>query len=359
MLLAYSSSARSRFSTVGRRLSRYMYRLRRFLVAGAALFALLLLGPASQFIHARGGAWQEFVYHGQAGSRPYFVYTPDNYHPGTPVPLLVMLHGCTQTAADFAAGTRMDELADAHQFIVVYPQQTPLANPTACWNWSVPGNQTRGSGEPSMLAGMVESVEGNTSHWTIDRSRVFVAGASAGAVMSVILGATYPDLFAAIGVAAGGEYPGGATSTSGQDPLKAGEMAYQAMGSYARVVPTVVFQGTADPVVAPINGDLVVQQWMQTDHLASHGRYDASFVNPSHIITASPPASHPTIERIWDDSTGHEVQEYWVAVGAGHVWTGGSPDGTFTDPLGPNLSQILYRFFLNHPMSLFDGHTAF
>jgi poly(hydroxyalkanoate) depolymerase family esterase len=270
-----------------------------------------------------------------------------------------MLHGCTQTAADFAAGTQMNELADAHQFIVVYPQQTTLANPTACWNWSVPGNQTRGSGEPSILAGMVETVEGNTSHWTIDRSRVFVAGASAGAVMSVILGATYPDLFAAIGVAAGVEYPGGATSTSGQDPLKAGEMAYQAMGSYARVVPTVVFQGTADPVVAPINGDLVVQQWMQTDHLASHGGYGASFVNPSQIITASPPASHPTIERIWDDSTGHEVQEYWVAIGAGHVWTGGSPDGTFTDPLGPNLSQILYSFFLNHPMSLFDEHTAY
>jgi len=269
-----------------------------------------------------------------------------------------MLHGCTQTAADFAAGTQMDELADAHQFIVVYPQQTTLANPTACWNWSVPGNQTRGSGEPSILAGIVETVEGNTSHWTIDRSRVFVAGASAGAVMSVILGATYPDLFAAIGVAAGVEYPGGATSTSGQDPLKAGEMAYQAMGSYARVVPTVVFQGSADPVVAPINGDLVVQQWMQTDHLASHGRYDASFVNPSHIITASPPASHPTIERIWDDSTGYEVQEYWVAIGAGHVWTGGSPDGTFTDPLGPNLSQILYSFFLNHPMSLFGEHVA-
>jgi len=130
------------------------------------------------------------------------------------------------------------------------------------------------------------------------------------------------------------------------------------MGSYARVVPTVVFQGSADPVVAPINGDLVVQQWMQTDHLASHGRYDGSFANPSQIITASPPASHPTIERSWDDSTGHEVQEYWVAVGAGHVWTGGSPEGTFTDPLGPNLSQTLYSFFLNHPMSLFDEHTA-
>src|SRR5947207_13871790 len=176
MVPIYSSSARSRFSTVGHGLSRLLYRLRRCLVAGAALLALLLLSPASQFVHARGGAWHEFVYHGQAGSRPYFVYTPDNYHPGTPVPLLVMLHGCTQTAADFAAGTRMDELADAHQFIVVYPQQTTLAHPTACWNWSVPGNQTRGSGEPSILAGIVETVEGNTSHGTIDRSRVVVSG---------------------------------------------------------------------------------------------------------------------------------------------------------------------------------------
>ena len=356
MLLTSSSSARLCFSLVGYGETIPMYRLRRLLVAGAALFALLLLGPASQFVHARGGTWHEFVYHGQAGSRPYFVYTPGNYRPGTPVPLLVMLHGCTQTAADFAAGTRMDELADADHFLVLYPQQTTLANPAACWNWFVPANQTRGRGEPAILAGIVETVEGNTSQWTIDRSRVFVAGASAGAVMSVILGATYPDLFAAIGVAAGVEYPAGATGTSGLDPLKAGEMAYQAMGSYARMVPTVVFQGTADPVVAPINGDLVVQQWMQTDRLASHGRYDASFANPSRIITASPPWSHPYIKRSWNDSAGHEVQEYWLAVGASHAWTGGSPDGTFTDPLGPNLSQTLYRFFLNHPMSLFDKY---
>ena len=203
MLPTYSSSARSLYSTVRYSLSRHLYRLGRYLVACVVLFALLLLSPASQFVHARGGTWHEFIYHGQAGSRPYFVYTPEDYRPGTPVPLLVMLHGCTQTAADFAAGTQMDELADAHKFIVVYPQQTPLNNPTTCWNWSTPANQARGRGEPAILAGIVETIERNTSQWTIDRSRVFVAGASAGAVMSVILGATYPDLFAAIGVAAG------------------------------------------------------------------------------------------------------------------------------------------------------------
>lgn len=358
MLPGFSSFARSHFASAGYGFLRHRHRLQRLLVVGAAVLALLLLCPASRFAHARGGTWQAFVYHGPAGSRPYFVYTPENYQPGTPVPLFVMLHGCTQTAADLAAGTRMDELADAHHFIVLYPQQTTLANPATCWNWSVPANQTRGNGEPAILAGIVKTVEANTSQWTIDGGRVFVAGVSAGAVMSVILGATYPDLFAAIGVVAGVEYPAGATSTSGLDPIKAGTMAYVAMGSHARVVPTLAFQGSADPVVAPINGDRVVQQWMQTDHLASQGRYDATFANPTQSITASPPTSHPYIERIWNDVAGHEVQEYWVAIGAGHVWTGGSPKGTFTDPLGPNLSQILYSFFLNHPMSLFPKSVS-
>lgn len=329
----------------------HRYSVRRYLVCGAVLLAILLVPSAPQPAHARGGTWQGFIYNGPAGSRPYFVYTPANYQPGTPVPLIVMLHGCTQTAADFARGTRMNEMADVHRFLVVYPQQTILNNPTACWNWYMPANQSRGSGEPAILAGIVQAVEQNSSQWTIDTGRVFVAGASAGAVMSVILGATYPDIFAAIGTAAGVEYPAGTSSTDGLDPLQAGKLAYQAMGAYARVVPTVVFQGTADPVVAPVNGDLVVQQWMETDRLASHGLYNPDFANPSQVNTGDPPFSHPYIERSWNDSNSQEVQEYWVAIGAGHAWTGGSPSGTFTDPLGPNASQILYSFFMNHPMN--------
>ncbi len=199
--------------------------------------------------------------------------------------------------------------------------------------------------------GSAGTVEQNTPRWTIDAHRVYVAGASAGAVMSVILGATYPDLFAAIGVDAGVEYPAGATGTDGQDPLQAGRMAYQAMSTYARVMPTIVFQGSADSVVAPINGDLVVQQWMDTDRLASHSLYHPSFAHPSRVMTGDPPTSHPSLVRSWNDSKGKEVQEYWLAYGAGHAWTGGSPRGTFTDPLGPNISQALYSFFLKHPMS--------
>ena len=326
--------------------------MRRYLFCAAVLLGLLLVPSTFQLAHARGGTWQEFNYNGPAGSRPYFVYTPADYQPGTPVPLFVMLHGCTQTAVVFAAGTQMNELADAHRFIVVYPQQTILNNPLTCWNWDLPTNQSRGSGEPAIIAGIVKAVEQNSSQWTIDTHRVYVAGASAGAIMSVILVATYPDIFAAIGSAAGVEYPAGATSPGGLDPLHAGELAYQAMGAYARVVPTIVFQGTADPVVAPINGDLLTQQWMETDRLASHDLYNPNFANPSQVNTGDPPFSHPYIERSWNNSNGQEVQEYWVAIGAGHAWTGGSPAGTFTDPLGPNISQLLYSFFMKHPMNV-------
>ncbi len=164
----------------------------------ALLFTALALA-ASPGAHASGGAWQEFTYSGPAGSRPYFVYTPAGYQTGVVVPLFVMLHGCLQTPSDFAAGTQMDALADAHQFIVVYPQQTSAYNSSECWNWFLPADQSRGSGEPAIIAGIVQTVEQTTSRWSINTHRVYVAGMSAGAAMAVILGATYPDIFAAIG----------------------------------------------------------------------------------------------------------------------------------------------------------------
>src|SRR5205823_5386743 len=158
------------------------------------------------------GTWQEYTYNGPAGSRPYFVYTPSTYQPGTPTPLIVMLHGCTQTPADFAAGTQMNQLADQKQFIVVYPQQTSTYNQEECWNWFDTAHQGRGSGEPAIIAGIVQTVVQNTSQWTIDTQRVYVAGLSAGAAMAVILGASYPDIFAAIAVHSGLEYKAATTS---------------------------------------------------------------------------------------------------------------------------------------------------
>src|SRR5215211_5162372 len=268
---------------------------------------------------AAQGTWEKYTYQSGAGSREYFVYTPANYQLGSAVPLLLMLHGCDETPQDFATVTQMNQLADQKQFIVVYPQQTSGDNPLKCWNWFEASNQSRGSGEPAILAGITQTVQQSTDRWTIDPRRVYVAGLSAGAAMAVILGATYPDLFAAIGVHSGLEYKA-ATNQSvalqamilgGPDPTQQGTLAYHAMGSFARVVPTIVFHGTSDFRVWPVNGDQVIRQWMQTNRLASQGAYTAAFTKPSSAIPGQVPGGRSYTVYTWNDSSGNAVQVYW------------------------------------------------
>ncbi len=332
----------------------------------ALLLGFVLLGGSLVFphfvhtAHASSGTFQQFTFNGSAGSRPYFVYTPVNYQTSEVVPMIVMLHGCTQDPTDFAAGTQMNALADQKQFIVVYPQQTSSDNSSKCWNWFLPADQSRGSGEPAIIAGIVQTVEQNTAQWSIDTKRVYVTGMSAGAAMSVIMGATYPDIFAAMGEESGLEYQAAtslnaaftAQSNGGPSPSQQGQAAFNAMGSNARVVPTISFQGTSDTTVAPINGDQIVQQWMQTDHLASNGTYNASFNSPTSSTNGQVPGSQGRAftTQTWNDSNGNEIQEYWKVTGMGHAWSGGSTAGSFTDPNGPSATNAMYTFFINHPM---------
>ena len=175
--------------------------------------------------------------------------------------------------------------------------------------------------------------------------------------MAVILGATYPDIFAAIGVHSGIEYQAVTNFTSalklmrhgGPDPTLQGKRAYEAMGSYKRIVPLIVFQGTHDRIVPPITGDQVVQQWMQTNRLASDGLYLADFQHPATTSSRQVPGGYAYTVYSWKDSRGKEVQAYWKIHGLGHAWSGGNPNSSHTDPLGPNASEAMYQFFMNHP----------
>jgi poly(hydroxyalkanoate) depolymerase family esterase len=306
---------------------------------------------------AAQGTFEKFTFQGTAGSRDYFVYTPANYQLGTAVPLLLMLHGCTENPEVFADITQMNQLADQNQFIVVYPQQTSGDNPEECWNWFVTSDQSRDSGEPSILAGITQTVLQNTTHWTIDPKRVYVAGLSAGACMTVILGATYPDLFAAIGAHSGVEYEAAtsqenallAMSQGGPDPMLQGQVAFHAMGNFARVVPTIVFQGTNDRVVRAVNGDQVTRQWMETNQLASHGAFTPCFNKPSSTMSGQVPGGRSFMVRTWKDSSGKVVQSYWTVNGMDHAWSGGTAGKPYSDPKGPNASLAMYQFFLAHP----------
>ncbi len=302
--------------------------------------------------------WQQYSYIDPVGKHPYFVYTPLNYQVGTAVPLLVMLHGCSQTAQDFATGTAMNLLAEQHGFIVVYPQQTSNYNQNLCWNWFVPANQARGRGEPAAIIGIIQAIQQNTTLWTIDPARIYVAGLSAGAAMTVILGATYPDVFAAIGVHSGLEYKAATNLSSGlsamrrggPDPQQQGLAAFTAMSNLARIVPTIVFHGTNDTTVAPVNGDQALQQWMETDHLASRNTYTPDFTRPTHVTSGQVPGGRAYVIATWIAANGGEVQAYWKIRGMGHAWSGGSLAGSYTDPRGPNASLAMYNFFTAHSL---------
>jgi poly(hydroxyalkanoate) depolymerase family esterase len=289
------------------------------------------------------------------GTRDYQFYIPSGYH-GQAVPLLLMLHGCTQTPEDFALGTHMNTLAERETFVVVYPRQGRWEQLNRCWHWYSAAHQERDRGEPSLLAGLTQSVQ---QQYHIDPQRVYVAGLSAGAAMAVILGATYPDLYAAIGVSAGAEYKAAqswfwvwpVTWYGGPDPEEQGRLAYRAAGAATRVVPVIVFHGTRDWQFAPVNAQQVISQWAQTNDLASDGGQDNDNMTDQAAAQqrGQVAGGYAYTHSVYKDDHGQVLMEQWRVEGMGHSWSGGDARGSYTDPKGPDASAEMVRFFLAHP----------
>jgi poly(hydroxyalkanoate) depolymerase family esterase len=265
----------------------------------------------------------------QHGMRPYKLYIPTGYNQQS-VPLVVMLHGCTQSPDDFAAGTRMNVAADAHTFLVAYPAQTSQANAQRCWNWFNQGDQRRDGAEPSLIAGITRQV---MSEFAVDSSRVYVAGLSAGGAAAAIMGNAYPDLFAAVGVHSG-------LACGAARDMQSAFAAMQRGGdgtdrpATRRIVPTIVFHGERDTTVNPRNADAVVTQAV------------GGAAVRNRIETGRVPGGHTFRRTLFTDAAGTTLVEKWLVQGAGHAWFGGSPEGSFTDPQGPDATSEMLRFFL-------------
>jgi poly(hydroxyalkanoate) depolymerase family esterase len=287
-----------------------------------------------------GGKFIEAIYANPAGSRAYKLYIPSGYQ-GQAVPLVVMLHGGTQTPDDFAAGTRMNVIAEDETCLVVYPAQPSHANPAKCWNWFRPDDQRRDRGEPSLIAGITRQVMRN---YSVDPQRVYVGGLSAGAAAAAVMGATYPDLYAAIAVHSGLAYGAADDLTSAFAAMRQGDSPGSSAFGDASVapehrspVPTIVFHGDRDNVVHPRNADHVIAGSMRA----------TSWQKKAH--RGQVPGGHAYTCTIHSDMRGQTIVEQWCIHGAGHAWSGGSPAGSYTDPRGPDAAKEMLRFFRDHP----------
>jgi poly(hydroxyalkanoate) depolymerase family esterase len=283
-----------------------------------------------------GGKFIEAAYSNPAGSRAYKLYIPSRYH-GQALPLIVMLHGCTQSPDDFAAGTRMNVIAEEQACLVVYPAQPSDANPAKCWNWFRPTDQRRGQGEPSLIAGITRQVM--RDYW-VDPQRVYIGGLSAGAAAAAVMGATYPDLYAAIGVHSGLACGAANDLPSAFVAMRQGDLVgnTSAVLGDGPVVPTIVFHGDRDTTVHPRNSDRVIALSMGTTN------------TQKMVHRGRAPGGHAYTRTIHANASGQAIFEHWEIHGAGHAWSGGSPSGSYTDPRGPDAAKEMVRFFLEHSL---------
>ncbi len=308
--------------------------------------------PASPRTQTAPGQWLSGTFTGGAGTRSYKLYVPTGYRAGTPAALVMMLHGCTQDPDQFANGTEMTNVGEANGFLVAFPDQPSSANQNKCWNWFEPAHQSRGAGEPALLAGIVGKIRGE---YTVDAARVYVAGLSGGAAMAVILGATYPDVFRGIGVASGLEYKAAESTTAaftamgsagGPSPDAQGLKAYQAMGTARQRVRTIVFHGSSDFTVYPLNGHQTARQWQQTNDYVDDGADNNSVDSiPDLTVNGQVAGGRAYVRSVYNDAAGQPLTEKWIVTSMGHAWSGGSSAGSYTDPQGPKASQEMWRFF--------------
>jgi poly(hydroxyalkanoate) depolymerase family esterase len=313
--------------TVARRVHKGLVETLRFVSAGGMPQRGVLtpepldLPDGAQFLSLRHG--------GAHGSRDYRLYVPA-CRPEGPMPLIVMLHGCTQSPEDFASGTGMNALAEQFGCLIAWPAQPQGANAQKCWNWFRPEDQARGRGEPALIAGIVGDV---LRDHLADPARVYVAGLSAGGAAAAILGAAYPEVFAAVGVHSGLPVGGARDVPSAFAAMRSGAKG----NARPMAAPAIVFHGLADATVHPGNGEAVVAQALRT----RSGFRRVALCGISKGGRTYRQTRH-------EDVDGRSIAEHWEIDGAGHAWAGGRASGSYTDPLGPDASREMLRFFLQH-----------
>jgi poly(hydroxyalkanoate) depolymerase family esterase len=296
---------------------------------------------------------------GEVDGYRYRLFVPDSEAPVPARPLVVVLHGCQQSSEDMARLSRFDALAASRGFVALYPQTGPsLTNPYGCWRWWAPENQVRAGGEPQIIVRMVSEAMAAAG---VDPQRVYAVGLSSGGAMSAILGALFPEIFAAVGVHSGMAYGAASTATCALRAQSEGAVAaesratiaYNAQGPRHRPMPLIVVQGSEDEVVAPENAGLLIRQFAQLNDLADDGdgANQSSNADPRSTREDRTPGGRQFRVRTYDDAGGEEIMREVTVEGMGHAWSGGQPGLEFSDPQGPDAALLFWSFFEDRKLS--------
>jgi poly(hydroxyalkanoate) depolymerase family esterase len=295
---------------------------------------------------AAAGVWVGGAHVGAAGGRSYDVYVPAGLRRRTAVPLVLLLHGCGQTPAEFADATRFPAAADRNGFLLVLPHQQSRHHPQRCWHWYEAAHQHRDAGEPGILAAIVAEVTCEEVRWRVDPRRVYVAGLSAGGAMALTLAANYPDVFAAAGVHSAPAYRSATGPGQALSAMAARTVLPPPEPGAPAIAPTIVVQGDVDAVVRPLNGDRVADQWLA--YRAAADAVDPVGRSRSDTGRTTDGRSYDVLR--WYTGRGRKVLEYWTVHGLGHAWSGGREKGSFSDPAGPRATTLMWAFFRLHAL---------
>lgn len=285
------------------------------------------------------------TYTSAQGRLDYQVHVPPSWRPGQVMPVVVALHGCGMTGFalnSMKAMTNYDEIADREGFLVVYPTQTAFSDPLNCWRPKVDEHQQRDRGEPELITGAVRQVIGE---YGADARRVHAVGASSGAGTAVILGVTYPDVYATTTSVAGGEYAfPGEDELATTSPVDTARRAFAEMGPRARQVPLMVVQGDQDTTVPPVMAERLVQQWLVLSELVDTGRFEGAVDDtPDTSVRETPGGLRPYTHASYTGATSSTLIDSYLIEGQGHKWSGPGR-GLFVDNKGPDLGEITWRF---------------
>lgn len=287
------------------------------------------------------------------------VHIPAGYDPGTPLPVVVNIHGCTLSPELIQAGSLFDDIAHREKFIVVYPGYVHQnSHPLQCWRFYVPTEWRRGQGDAAGVVGLTRMV---MERWAVDPERVYVMGLSSGAFLASILGAIYPDLYAAMVNMAGGPYASTFLDAANpvvpalENPALQAQLAFRAMGANARIVPLLEFHGTADTTIYPQNGDNAVQQWLMTNNLVASGSRSGPFpLTPSETRSYDQGGYFPYDVDDYRDEQGCLVVRHIRIEGLQHLYPGGSDDPDlppFVEPRAMNASEAAWDFLKRYRKS--------